>query len=365
MQATIDRKALRSELLLLKKIVPNKSKVPVLGSVLVSAVNGSEQYVDLVVTDLDSTIITTLPASNVEAGTTMASLATLNAVSRTLDSEAVTIRSDDDGCYAEAGSVSVEMDGTFPLDEYPEVPTPDVESLRANSLRRMLNRTAFAVTHDDARYSLNGALFSSDGDTLRVVATDAHRLAIAKQAVDGPEFEGIVPRKLLAAMLRTKDVLSGNVEVGMTDDHVKIVCGPRTFVGRLIEGTFPNWRKVDVERGDEPLRIPREPLLQALKVCGAVKSRSGAVKFESRVYEAADNLKVTASTPEKTISATVPAEHLPDDLTISFNAGYVSQFLKVVDSEHVLVTVQDGDKQARFEPESDDSYRYILMPMRL
>jgi DNA polymerase-3 subunit beta len=268
---------------------------------------------------------------------------------------------------------------TLPPEDYPAVPGGEISkgiALPLDIFQAMVERSLFAVTREDSRFALNGALLELEGKSASVVATDGHRLAVVRKempvkGVKDP-LNAIVPKKTLNEILRMRAVAEGEGEERETpllfateENHLHFKLGERHLVSRTLEGTFPNYDRVLPKENDKVVRVGRDPLTEALRRVALLsyeKSRALRLKLEP------GGLTVTSSTPEVgEAEERVEVSYDGEPMEIVFNGDYLLEWLGKVGSEEVEMNLRDGETQGLFTPAGSYpyDYRYVIMPMRL
>jgi DNA polymerase-3 subunit beta len=236
-------------------------------------------------------------------------------------------------------------------------------------MSRLIAKTSFAITVEDARYYLGGALLILQGDTVSMVTTDGHRLCFAREKVEGAKFKDervLIPRK---AIHELKQVTEGEEAVffSRTDNHLIFRTQRRTLTSKLVEGQFPAHEKVIAAKGPKVGQAKRVELLDALRRVSLLSTeRSRAVRLTMKTGE----IELHASSPDQGEAVeTLAAEYTGEQVDIGFNAQYLAEFLSVLTDSEITVELKDGDAQGIFYPTSqkdgDSMHRYVLMPMRL
>ncbi|MGE3176050.1 MAG: DNA polymerase III subunit beta, partial [Vicinamibacterales bacterium] len=241
-------------------------------------------------------------------------------------------------------------------------------TLASASLRQLIAKTQFAITGEDTRYYLNGALFVVRPDEMTMVATDGHRLALATASRTGSaadDLKAILPRKTLSELGRLLADSDRDVEYERGENHLFFRIGPRLLVSRMIDGQFPAYEKVIPKGNDKHIAFERDRLTNAVKRVAILSNeRSRALKFAI----AKDKVDVTTSSPEfGEAHEPLTVEYTGPDLTICFNAQYVLDFLNVVDTDTISLDVKDDVSQALLRPVGAEgyAYTYVIMPMRV
>ena len=280
--------------------------------------------------------------------------------------------------HEEKGAVRVAADRfdsriqTLPREDFPSLPVPagtGALTLSRDSLRDMIARTQFAITGEDTRYFLNGALLVLHSNSMSLVATDGHRLALV--SVDRPasggdeELKVILPKKTLLELAKLLGEGSGDIVYERGENHLFFTVGTRVLVSRMIDGQFPAYERVIPKGNDKQIDFERERLTSAVKRVALLSNeRSRAVKLEI----AKGKVEVTSSSSEfGEAREQLAVEYAGPALTISFNAQYVLDFLNVVDTDVVSLSLKDEVSQAVMKPvgSTTGDYTYVIMPMRI
>jgi DNA polymerase-3 subunit beta len=260
---------------------------------------------------------------------------------------------------------------TLPREDFPML--PDVTgkaraTLPRTALREMVTKTQFAITGEDTRYFLNGAKFVLKPQSLTLVATDGHRLALVEVAhatgVD-KEVGVILPKKTLLELGKLLAEGDGDILFESGENHLFFAVGGRVLISRMIDGQFPAYERVIPKGNDKTIEFDRERLTSAVKRVALLSNeRSRAVKFEIDKGK----VEVTSSSSEfGEAREQIPVDYAGSTLTISFNAQYVLDFLNVVETDVVSLSLKDDVSQAVMKPVGADTYdyTYVIMPMRI
>ncbi len=369
MKFTVQKEHLENELQFLQGIAEKKKTIPILSNIRISA---EADHLVLAATDLEVSLTTRCDAVvNDEGGITVSSKKLFEVV-RSLPAGEIEMSSKSgDWLELRSGEAFFRLVG-LPVADFPEVPSfdfRDATEIPHGLFKEMINRTLFAVTKEDVRYSLNGALLEIGGGQVRMVATDAHRLALVEkdEAELGTQAEvrAIIPKKALAEIRDLGD--SETMLFGQDEHHLYFQIAHRVLAARIIEGQFPAYEKVLPQGNPILVRFQAEAMSNAIRRVSLLASeRSRAVRFAFEEGTAT----ISSSNPEMGEAR----ESLPvsieggEELTISFNAQYVLDFLGVVAGEEVEIQLKDDSSQGLLLPAGGDSelrYEYVIMPMRL
>jgi DNA polymerase-3 subunit beta len=258
-------------------------------------------------------------------------------------------------------------------DDFPEFPTiPKAKvKLEANLLADCVKKTSFAMSAEESRYLLNGALLKLKPDGVTMVATDGHRLALVERKVQLPGFKEelsvLIPRKALASLRRLaeEDSERGGVEISKDGSHVHFVLGSRILASRLLTGEFPNYEAILPKESERAVELNREALEAVVRrVSLLADDRLRGVRLALETNQ----LEVSASSPEYgEAKEFVEVRCGQESLQIGFNAEYLLEFLGAVGTtDSIRMQVKDAGSAAEFRPSGNDGehYRYVLMPLR-
>jgi DNA polymerase-3 subunit beta len=232
----------------------------------------------------------------------------------------------------------------------------------------MLDRVAFAITKDDPKFQLNGALVKLLPGEIEIAATDGHRLAVVRaNAPDGtPPFEQqLFPRKLLAEFARFSD---DQVLLSMSENHLGFWMGSRVLVSRIVELRFPQYERVIVRDNPNRARVDRKDLLASLRrVSLMAHEKAHGVRFH---FDPAGELTLVSIGYDRgSAEETLAASYQGEGLEIALNAAYVIDVLQALECATVEFQLRDANTQTVVVPVDDDprleEYVYVLMPMRL
>jgi len=268
---------------------------------------------------------------------------------------------------------------TLPREDFPSLPdsTGTISAtLPRDVLRQMMSKTQFAITGEDTRYFLNGALFLLRPDSMGLVSTDGHRLAHITVPRDGargkaakgtPEEETrvILPRKTLLELGRLLAEGEGDITYERGENHLFFTLGERLLISRMIDGQFPAFERVIPKNNDKHVEFDRDRLTAAVKRVALLSNeRSRAVKFQIDKGK----VEIASSSPEfGEAKEVLMVDYAAAPVTICFNAQYVLDFLGVCETDTVSLDFKDEMSQAVLKPIGAEGYdyTYVIMPMRI
>ena len=372
MELVVGKNQLLRELQLFQGIVERKNTIPILANVLIEA-KGNE--VRMLATDLEVALRSKCDAMVAKGGSLTLPAKKLYEIVKALPETDVRIQEDKNGVKVAADKFDSRMQ-TLPREDFPTLPEATgatSAALPREALREMVAKTQFAITGEDTRYFLNGALFVLRSDSMSLVATDGHRLALvtvtrngADQAVKaGEEVKVILPKKTLLELGKLLSETDGEIRYERGENHLFFQLGDRVLISRMIDGQFPAYERVIPKGNDKDIEFERERLTSAVKRVALLSNeRSRAVKFEIDKGK----VDVTSSSSEfGEAREQLAVDYQGPALAISFNAQYVLDFLSVVDTDVVSLSLKDEVSQAVMKPVGAQGYdyTYVIMPMRI
>jgi DNA polymerase-3 subunit beta len=370
MELVVRKNDLLRELQLFQGIVERKNTIPILANVLMEA-KGDE--VKLLATDLEVGLRSRCAATVAKGGSLTLPAKKLYEIVKSLPETDIKISEDKSGVRVAADRFDSRMQ-TLPREDFPALPegsgTGSVQLPRAG-LKEMVAKTQFAITGEDTRFFLNGALFVLRPDSMSLVATDGHRLALvttkreAHSKKDGEEVNPILPKKTLGELARLLAEGDGDVGFERGENHLFFKVGDRVLISRMIDGQFPAYERVIPKNNDKHIEFERDRLTNAVKRVAILSNeRSRAVKFQLEK----NKVDVTSSSPEfGEARETLPVDYAGGAMQICFNAQYVLDFLSAVSTDVVALELKDEVSQAMMTPIGAEGYEYtyVIMPMRI
>jgi DNA polymerase-3 subunit beta len=373
MEFSVKKIDLLDELAMTQGVVERKTTIPILSNVLFEA---SGSMAKLTATDLELSISTSCPAKVKKEGAGTIPAKKLLELVRLLPEEEIRFRllenhwvqiTSDRKSYKLVG-MSKE---NFPA--LPEVP-PVLAKLPARTLASMVTKTAFAISTEESRYTLNGALLILKPDAMIMVSTDGHRLALVEteHKFSAPalrdEVRILIPKKAMLEVQRlaAEEEEKAEIEFSRDDSHIffRFPSG-RLLISRLLTGQFPNYEAVLPRENNKIIVLDRDELAGALRrVSQLADQRSHAVKFTL----SKEGMEISASSPEfGEARETIEQAYKGEPLNVGFNASYLLDFLAAAAEGPISLELKDEQSAGQLRPLGDEScrYRYIIMPMRI
>jgi DNA polymerase-3 subunit beta len=257
----------------------------------------------------------------------------------------------------------------IPQDDFPVIPetAPAIAAIAGSLLEKMIQRTMFAITQEESRYSLNGSLLVLQPDAAHMVATDGHRLALVSKNMEIPGIDGevraLIPRKTLTELMKFISGQDIMVEFSRNDNHLFFSAGNKRLVSSILAGQFPNYELV-IPRGNDKL------IIIGAKTFGD-SIRRAAIMSDEKLK----SIKFSFNTGELVLSAinadagesreVTPIEYEGEKIDIGFNSQYLLEFIGACGAESVSIAIKDSDTQGLLRPVGSDGleYRYVVMPM--
>ena len=370
MEFSISKNALQKELGFVQGTVEKKNTIPVLSNILIESVG--ESTIRLLGTDLDVTLRCETEADIKTPGSMCVNARKLFEIARVLPDAPVNFRKEQNNWVAVTCERSNFRVAGVERESFPEVPTFKTAPVKlpATIFKTFIDRTIFAITLEESRYTLSGAKFMLSGTGARMVTTDGHRLAYIERKDLGASApkEGIdvlIPRKTLGELTKLMAGFEGDIGLGADENHIYFEVGARLLISRTLAGQFPNYEMVIPKGNDKRAEFDSGSLGQAIRrVALMADDRSHAI----RLHLTEGSLHISSQTAEEgEARETVSTEYAGGETEIGFNAAYLQDFLNVMSEGSVAFEFKDGNSQAQLRPVSDDGYeyKYIVMPMRL
>lgn len=367
MKFVVSREALLKPLQLVAGVVERRQTLPVLSNVLI-VLNGDQ--LSLTGTDLEVEIIGRVHLEQAgESGEITVPARKLVDICRSLpDGSKIEFLQEDARIIVKSGRSRFTL-STLPASDFPNVEDSPGNlrfSCAQQEIKRLIERTAFAMAQQDVRYYLNGMLWEVRQDQLRVVATDGHRMAMCTRAIaveTADVTQAILPRKGVLELSRLLDDSTAQVEVTMSGNHIRVTSVDYTFTSKLVDGKFPEYERVLPRGGNKTIIGSRIELKQAF---GRTAILSNEKYRGVRLLLSDGLLTIVANNPEQEeAEEQVVVDYAGDSLEVGFNVSYLQDVTNVIQNENIKITLSDANSSALLEePDNSDSL-YVVMPMRL
>lgn len=372
MKFSIERGELLKAVAQAQSVVERRNTIPILANVLIEAEGNTVQFR---ATDLDIEVVDKAPAMVERAGATTVSAMTLNEIVRKLPDGALVTLTDDGAkgrLTIEAGRSNFSL-ATLPKEDFPVMASSDYASnfsAPAPVLRRLFDKSKFAISTEETRYYLNGVYMHvaerEGAKVLRCVATDGHRLA--RIDADLPEnAEGmagvIVPRKTVGELRKLLDDDEMRIAVSVSETKIRFATPSITLTSKVIDGTFPDYTRVIPSGNTRQLEVDASEFAKAVDRVATVSSeRSRAVKLSLDE----DRLVLSVNAPDSGAAEEELAVAYGDErLEIGFNAKYLLEIASQVDRENAVFLFNSSGDPTLMREGNDTSAVYVVMPMRV
>ncbi|HEV2488756.1 MAG TPA: DNA polymerase III subunit beta [Candidatus Acidoferrales bacterium] len=370
MEFSVKKFDLLEELNLTQGVIERKTTIPILSHLLCEA-RGNR--LAITATDLELSIRTSCEAKVKKEGAGTIPAKKLLDLVRLLPEEEIRFKLlDNHWVQIVCDRKAYKMVG-MSRDNFPALPAfpPAQIKIPAKLLSELITKTIFAISQEESRYTLNGALVVLNPAAITMVATDGHRLAMAEMA---HKFNGLpadvrvlVPKKAMTEVHRlcAQEGDDSQVEFAQDESHLFFQFGRRLLTSRKLTGTFPNYEAVLPRDVSKTVVLERNELQDALRrVSQLADQRSHAVKF----MLAKEGVEISASSPEYgEAKEAIEKEFKGDPISIGFNAQYLLDFLAAAAEGPISVELKDEQSAGQMRPLADESchYRYVVMPMRI
>ena len=370
MEFSINKTALQKELGFVQGVVEKKNTIPVLSNILIESVG--ETTLRLTGTDLDVTIRCEAEADIKTPGSICVQSRKLFDIARLLPDAPVSFQKEEnDWVSVRCQNFRSKIPG-IARENFPEVPSFKSAPMKlpAEVFKSFVDKTIFAITQEESRYTLSGAKFILDKSGAKMVTTDGHRLAYVERRDLGKNapketLDALIPRKTLAELTKLTASFEGEISLGSDENHIYFEVGQRLLISRRLSGQFPNYEMVMPKGIDKSIRFDSAQLNQAIRrVALMADDRSHAIRF----HLAPKQLQISSQNAEEGEAREVVAtEYEGEETEIGFNAQYLQDFLNVIGEGEVNFEFKDGNSQAQLRPaeNGDYDYKYVVMPMRI
>ena len=370
MEFTVTKSALLNELNTTQGVVERKTTIPILSNLLVEA---KGNRVTITATDLELSVRTSCEAKVKKEGAGTIPAKKLLELVRLLPEGEIRFK------LLENHWVEVVSDRKkyklvgMAKENFPALPTmPHVlVKIPAAVLESLIGKTKFAISLEESRYTLNGGLLILKPETVAMVATDGHRLALAEtdQKLSGlnSEVKVLIPKKAMDEVEKLSSTAGSEAQIEFAKDesHLFFQVGHRLLISRILTGQFPNYEAVLPRDNNKSVVLERVELGDAVRrVSQLADQRSHAVKLSI----SGEGVEISASSPEYgEAKESIEKEYKGDPIAIGFNSSYMLDFLGAAADGPISIELKDEQSAGQMRPLADESYRYryIIMPMRI
>lgn len=368
MKFSIQREDILKPLQTIIGVVERRQTLPVLSNILMVV---DDTGLSMTTTDLEVEMISKTALNNAEAGETTVPARKFVDICRALPEGAevtVSLDSEKERVTVKSGKSRFTL-ATLPVSDFPGVeemsPQYRIE-LPQGQLKRLIDKTNFAMAQQDVRYYLNGLLLEISNGMVRAVATDGHRLAMCSydcDAAPSDTLQLIVPRKGIMELQKLLEDGNEPVEVQVGNNHIKLSLNDLIFTSKLIDGRFPDYERVIPKNSDKIIEANRDTVRQAM-VRTSILSNEKYRGIRLRLKKG--SLQSQANNPEmEEAEEEVEVSYDGPEMEIGFNVSYLLDALGAVSEDTVVMELGDANSSCVIHPQEDQSSIYVIMPMRL
>jgi DNA polymerase-3 subunit beta len=370
MELTVKRGDFLNELTLMQGVVERKNTIPILSNILLRASDG---HLGFTSTDLDLTLLSQADAKVTRPGSVTVPARKLFDLIRNLPEADVVLKLMENhylGVTCQRSSFRLVAQ---PSEDFPTVPKVEAKkgiSFPLNLWKRLTRKVLYAVSAEETRFQLMGALLKDKGKEFELVATDGHRLAL----IDFPKEDAkatlpnvLVPKKALAEILKMDGGESARVEIRHSENHLLFTVGNRQLIARLLDVNFPDYEKILSKSNDRVATVPTggtQAAIRRVALFSSERSRGVKLSFEKGLLTIASASQELGEGTE-----TLDVDYDGEPLSIGLNAQYLLDFFEEAESEKVRLELKDENTQCLCQPEGGiegaSRYTYVVMPMRL
>lgn len=367
MKTIIKREDLLEPLQKVIGAVERKQTLPILGHVLLQSRDGQAS---LTATDLEIELTAKLKPeySEEDFSTTLPARKLLDIVKALPDQAEITLASEDGRIRITSGKSRFTL-GSLQASDFPRI--EDIQphsqfSLPQKVLKKLIDKTAFAMALQDVRYYLNGMLMELGDKGIRLVATDGHRLALSEEPGSlgiSSDRQIIIPRKGVLELGRLLNNDDTHAELLISQNHLRVQTPDLVFTSKLIDGKFPDYNRVIPEDGNLVMTVDRDVLKQSLHRISILSNE----KYRGINLSLNENsLGIRAHNPDQEeAEEEITVDYHETPMEIGFNVTYLLDVLSVLDSDQVLVNLKDSNSSCIIRASDNDNFRYVVMPMRI
>ena len=370
MQFVVSKQDLQRELGFVQGVVEKKNTIPVLSNILIESVG--DHTIAAYRDDLEATIRCEVEADVSIQGKICVQARKLFEIARLLPDAPVNFKKEaNDWVTVTCDKTKFKMVGVS-NEAFPEVPSTKSAPtpISAAVIKTFIDRTIFAITQEESRYTLSGAKLIMDAEGAKMVTTDGHRLAYIERkntAKNGASesIDTLIPRKTLAELTKIATGHEGDINIWMDANHIFFEVGKRLLISRMLYGQFPNYDMVMPKNNDKKVEFDTALLNQAIRrVALMADERSRSIRFHLEP----EQLVISSQNAEEgEATESVQTDYSGEETDIGFNAQYLQDFLNVIGDGKVAFEFKDGNSQAQLSPADggEYDYKYVVMPMRI
>ena len=371
MKFFIEKKTIFKSLSHLQSIVDKRNSLPILSNILIEAKNNE---LILSSTDMDISIKENINCEVIEEGaTTINAQLIYDIIKKLHDNSKIEIISNDGKILTLRSGVSKFSLACLPKEEFPLIESK-IKGHRlvtkADNIFNLIDKTKFAISNEETRYFLNGLYFSINNENnksmLTFVGTDGHRLAkfsITNSSKSEDVNGVIIPKKTINELYKLLSEFSDDVEIEISSNKIIFNLGKLIFISKLIDGTFPDYKRVIPKNNNQILYVNRSNLLSAVdRVSTIVNEKSPVIKF--KLFKNLINLS-TFNNDNSSATEDIEAKYEGKEIEIGFNAKYIMDMLDNLKENEIQISFMDNASPIVAQEKANLDLIYVLMPMRV
>tara|TARA_B100001057_G_C22782964_1_gene924404 strand:+ start:31 stop:1146 length:1116 start_codon:yes stop_codon:yes gene_type:complete len=355
----------------LQGIVDKKNSLPILANILIEAKNNQ---LILSSTDMDISIIEKITCNVMEDGATTINSQILYDIVRKIDDNSeIEIISNDGKLLTLRSEGSRFSLACLPKADYPIIENDSMNAdiiLNSKIVFKLIDKTKFAISNEETRYFLNGLYFNvtneENKNVLTLVGTDGHRLAKFSHEIDTQidQLSGvIIPKKTIYELSKLLSEIDTDVKISISSNKIVFIIGDIVFISKLIDGSFPDYKRVIPIDNTNILKINRGKLLSAVdRVSTIANEKSPVIKF--KLIQNILNLN-TINNESSTASEDLKINYKGDEIEIGFNSKYIMDIINSLDDDEISISLKDNTSPVTAQENSNSNLVYVLMPMRV
>jgi DNA polymerase-3 subunit beta len=360
----------------IQNIIEKKNTMPILSHFLL---NVGKKGSSIIATDIETALKEPIEATVEKEGKICIPARKLFEIVREMEGDLSLETVDEQWLKVKSGASDFRL-ACLPAGDFPAWPSAlggqDVEEITIDApmLLEMIEKTIYSAGESDTRYTLNGLLFHAkpENNSLTVVGTDGHRLALIMRTIDSglrEEKKLIVPRKAVSELRRflpsgtEEEGKTGQIKMSIGEKHLLFSVGSIEFLTRLIDGSYPNYENVIPQSNEKKMSIGKDAFSKVLRRVSVMsRERASAVRFDLEEGK----LTISSSSPDLgEAKEEVPVDYRDDKLTLGFNARYMLDVIGAISSEKVVLELQDPLSPVLVKEDGNEDYRCVVMPMRI
>ena len=367
MKLKIQKEEIQNALQSVQGIVDKKTTMPILSHFLLKV----QKTASLMATDLDIALKGPLKAEIIDTGSLCIPAKKLFEIAREVDGEIMLESQDNNWVKVSSGKSTFKLMG-LPEEEFPSLPEiskADEVTIKADALKKMIEKTIYATGESDTRYTLNGLLMhfipKKNNIELRVVGTDGHRLSLISATIEGQiseEKKLILPKKAAIELRKLTEGREDSVTIYIDKNHLFFSMDDIVLTSRLIEGTYPNYEQVVPKDNEKEVIVDKMSFLKALRRTSIMsKERTNAIRLDL------EDEKITLISMNPDIGEAreeMAAQYKGEQLSIGYNARYLMDILQAMDGEEVVIKLQEPLSPTLLMESENIGYTCVVMPMR-